>query len=64
MTLCGLTVVINFSSPPGLPSNRLEPPTLSDVGEGSHIGPAGGPTIGEPISPSDIPTEEPVEKER
>ncbi|XP_005736229.1 rho guanine nucleotide exchange factor 1 isoform X1 [Pundamilia nyererei] len=45
-----------------VPSNRLELPTLQDD---LPSGPAGGPIEPiSPISPSDIPPEEPVEKER
>ncbi|XP_028282151.1 rho guanine nucleotide exchange factor 1 isoform X3 [Parambassis ranga] len=48
----------------GVSSNRLELPTVSDGGDVSPVGLGGGLTIGEPISPSDIPTEETVEKEK
>ncbi|XP_039973615.1 rho guanine nucleotide exchange factor 1b isoform X2 [Xiphias gladius] len=48
----------------GLSSNRLEPPTLSDGGDVSPVGLGGALTIGEPISPSETPTEENPEKDR
>uniref|UniRef100_UPI0037E7C6E4 rho guanine nucleotide exchange factor 1 isoform X1 n=2 Tax=Semicossyphus pulcher TaxID=241346 RepID=UPI0037E7C6E4 len=47
----------------GLTINRLEPPTLSDGGDMSPVGLAGGLTIGETFSIGDIPTEDNVEKE-
>ncbi|XP_060937894.1 rho guanine nucleotide exchange factor 1b isoform X1 [Limanda limanda] len=50
----------------GLSSNRLEPPTLVCTPTGSDLSPiglGGGLTIGEPVSPSDTPTEENVEKD-
>nr|XP_020506038.1 rho guanine nucleotide exchange factor 1 isoform X7 [Labrus bergylta] len=47
----------------GLSSNRLEPPTLSDGGDVSPVGPAGGLTIGETFSTSETPAEENLEKE-
>ncbi|XP_060906210.1 rho guanine nucleotide exchange factor 1b isoform X4 [Labrus mixtus] len=47
----------------GLSSNRLEPLTLSDGGDVSPVGPAGGLTIGETFSTSETPTEENLEKE-
>ncbi|XP_061573178.1 rho guanine nucleotide exchange factor 1b isoform X2 [Cololabis saira] len=43
----------------GLSSTRLEPPAVSD----DPIGSGPGLILVEPISPSDAPTEEPVEKE-
>ncbi|XP_041649604.1 rho guanine nucleotide exchange factor 1b isoform X4 [Cheilinus undulatus] len=48
----------------GLPSNRLEPPTLSDGGDVSPVGLVGGLTIGEPFLTNETPTEENAEKER
>ncbi|KAM6910552.1 rho guanine nucleotide exchange factor 1 [Xenentodon cancila] len=48
----------------GLLSTRLEAPLVSDGGDVSPVGLGAGPIIGEPISPSDAPPEEPVEKER
>nr|XP_046256385.1 rho guanine nucleotide exchange factor 1b isoform X2 [Scatophagus argus] len=48
----------------GLSSNRLEPPTVSDAGDMSPVGFGAGLTVGEPVSPSDTPTEENLEKER
>ncbi|XP_035018826.1 rho guanine nucleotide exchange factor 1b isoform X6 [Hippoglossus stenolepis] len=50
----------------GLSSNRLEPPTLLCTPTGSDLSPVGlggGLTIGEPVSPSDTPTEENLEKD-
>ncbi|XP_041649603.1 rho guanine nucleotide exchange factor 1b isoform X3 [Cheilinus undulatus] len=47
----------------GLPSNRLEPPTLSDGGDVSPVGLVGGLTIGEPFLTNETPTEENAEKE-
>ncbi|KAM9353735.1 rho guanine nucleotide exchange factor 1 isoform 1-T1 [Symphorus nematophorus] len=47
----------------GLSSNRLEPPTLSDGGDVSPVGLGGGLSIGEPLSPSDTPTEENQDKD-
>ncbi|XP_034553070.1 rho guanine nucleotide exchange factor 1b isoform X2 [Notolabrus celidotus] len=52
------------SNTDGLSSNRLEPPTLSDGGDVSPVGLAGGLNIGEPFSTGDTPTEENLEKER
>uniref|UniRef100_A0A8D3A7G7 Rho guanine nucleotide exchange factor (GEF) 1 n=1 Tax=Scophthalmus maximus TaxID=52904 RepID=A0A8D3A7G7_SCOMX len=52
------------SNPPGLSSNLLEPPTLSDGGDVSPVGLGGAVTIGELIPPSDTPTDENVEKDR
>ncbi|XP_070767397.1 rho guanine nucleotide exchange factor 1 isoform X2 [Enoplosus armatus] len=43
--------------------NRLEPPTPSDGGDVSPVGLGGGLTVGEPLSPSDTPTEENLEKD-
>ncbi|XP_034553074.1 rho guanine nucleotide exchange factor 1b isoform X5 [Notolabrus celidotus] len=51
------------SNTDGLSSNRLEPPTLSDGGDVSPVGLAGGLNIGEPFSTGDTPTEENLEKE-
>nr|XP_020445750.1 rho guanine nucleotide exchange factor 1 isoform X4 [Monopterus albus] len=45
-------------------SSRLEPPVLSEGGDVSPVGLGGGLTIGEPILPSDISTEDNVEKDR
>ncbi|KAM6995749.1 rho guanine nucleotide exchange factor 1 isoform 2-T2 [Tautogolabrus adspersus] len=47
----------------GPSSNRLEPPTLSDGGDVSPVGLAGGLTIGETFLTSETPTEENLEKE-
>ncbi|KAM7421182.1 hypothetical protein PAMA_015372 [Pampus argenteus] len=47
----------------GLASNRLEPPAVSDRGDMSPVGQGSGLTVGEPISPSDTPTEENPEKD-
>uniref|UniRef100_A0A3Q3JK00 DH domain-containing protein n=1 Tax=Monopterus albus TaxID=43700 RepID=A0A3Q3JK00_MONAL len=44
-------------------SSRLEPPVLSEGGDVSPVGLGGGLTIGEPILPSDISTEDNVEKD-
>ncbi|KAK9514064.1 hypothetical protein VZT92_027553 [Zoarces viviparus] len=51
------------SHPDSLSSNRLEPPTLSDGGDVSPVSLGGGPSVGEPFSPMDTPTEENVEKD-
>ncbi|XP_029306954.1 rho guanine nucleotide exchange factor 1 [Cottoperca gobio] len=48
----------------GLSSNRLEPPSPADGGDVSPVGPGGGLTVGELLSPMDTPTEENVEKDR
>ncbi|XP_030248994.1 rho guanine nucleotide exchange factor 1 isoform X2 [Sparus aurata] len=48
----------------GLLSNRLEPPTFSDGGDVSPVGLGGGLTVGELLAPSDIPSEENLEKDR
>ncbi|KAF6716590.1 Rho guanine nucleotide exchange factor 1 [Oryzias melastigma] len=48
----------------GHTSNRLEPPSQSESGDVSPVGLTVVPCIGEPISPVDLPAEEPVEKER
>lgn len=48
----------------GLSTNRLEPPSVSDGGDVSPVGLGGGLTIGEPVSPSDTPTEENLERDR
>lgn len=47
----------------GLLSNRLEPPTFSDGGDVSPVGLGGGLTVGELLAPSDIPSEENLEKD-
>ncbi|XP_071326342.1 rho guanine nucleotide exchange factor 1 isoform X3 [Trachinotus anak] len=47
----------------GISSNRLEPPTLSDGGDVSPVGLGGSLTTGEPVTPSDTPTEENLEKD-
>ncbi|XP_068180790.1 rho guanine nucleotide exchange factor 1 isoform X3 [Antennarius striatus] len=47
----------------GLPNNRLEAPSLSDGGDVSPIGLGGGVTVGEPFTPSDVPTEETLDKD-
>ncbi|CAK6977110.1 rho guanine nucleotide exchange factor 1b [Scomber scombrus] len=44
-------------------SIRLEPPTLSVRGDTTPVGLAGGLTVGEPVTPSDTPTEENLEKD-
>ncbi|XP_062277937.1 rho guanine nucleotide exchange factor 1b isoform X2 [Scomber scombrus] len=46
-----------------LSSIRLEPPTLSVRGDTTPVGLAGGLTVGEPVTPSDTPTEENLEKD-
>lgn len=48
----------------GHSSNRLEPPVLSEGGETSPVGLGGGLSIVEPVSSSDTPPEESVEKDR
>ncbi|XP_047454448.1 rho guanine nucleotide exchange factor 1b isoform X2 [Mugil cephalus] len=48
----------------GITSNRLEAPTLSDGGDVSPVSIGGGVPLGEPLSPSDTPTEEAIEKDR
>ncbi|XP_029359495.1 rho guanine nucleotide exchange factor 1 isoform X3 [Echeneis naucrates] len=48
----------------GVSSCRLEPQAASDASDVSPVGLAGTPTIGEPVSPSDTPTEENLEKDR
>lgn len=48
----------------GLPTNRLEPPSVSEGGDVSPVGLGAGLTIGEPVSPSDTPTEENLERDR
>ncbi|XP_062255877.1 rho guanine nucleotide exchange factor 1b isoform X3 [Platichthys flesus] len=56
----------DLSNTDGLSSNRLEPPTLLCTLTGSDLSPVGlggGLTIGEPVSPSDTPTEENLEKD-
>ncbi|XP_029695180.1 rho guanine nucleotide exchange factor 1 isoform X2 [Takifugu rubripes] len=50
--------------PDGLPTNRLEPPSVSDGGDVSPVGLGAGLTIGEPVSPSNTPTEENLERDR
>lgn len=37
---------------------------MSDGGDVSPVGPVGGLTTGEPVSPSDMPTEENLERDR
>ncbi|XP_029695184.1 rho guanine nucleotide exchange factor 1 isoform X5 [Takifugu rubripes] len=49
--------------PDGLPTNRLEPPSVSDGGDVSPVGLGAGLTIGEPVSPSNTPTEENLERD-
>lgn len=51
-------------TPLGLPTSRLEPPSVSDGGDVSPVGLGAGLTIGEPVSPSDTPTEENLERDR
>lgn len=53
-----------FSNLPVLSSNRLEPPSLSDGGDVSPVGLVGGLPGGEPVSPTDTPTEDNLEKDR
>lgn len=48
----------------GLPTNRLEPPSVSDGGDVSPVGLGAGLSTGEPVSPSDTPTEENLERDR
>ncbi|TNN02820.1 hypothetical protein fugu_010307 [Takifugu bimaculatus] len=50
--------------PDGLPTNRLEPPSVSDGGDVSPVGLGAGLTIGEPVFPSSTPTEENLERDR
>uniref|UniRef100_H3CRZ0 Rho guanine nucleotide exchange factor (GEF) 1 n=1 Tax=Tetraodon nigroviridis TaxID=99883 RepID=H3CRZ0_TETNG len=47
----------------GLSTNRLEPPSVSDGGDVSPVGLGGGLTTLEPVSPSDTPTEENLERD-
>ncbi|XP_068998463.1 rho guanine nucleotide exchange factor 1 isoform X2 [Embiotoca jacksoni] len=47
----------------GVSSNRSEPLTMSDGVDVSTALMGGGQTVGEPISPSDTPTEETLEKD-
>ncbi|XP_071764155.1 rho guanine nucleotide exchange factor 1 isoform X6 [Centroberyx gerrardi] len=47
----------------GLPISRSDPPPLSEGGEVSPAGLGAGLTIGEPLSPTDTPTEENLEKD-
>ncbi|XP_029958191.1 rho guanine nucleotide exchange factor 1 isoform X2 [Salarias fasciatus] len=64
------SVNINTTSSPesshsdALSSNRLEASAPSDGGDVSPVVMSGGLVIGEPVSPSDTPTEETVEKDR
>ncbi|CAF98043.1 unnamed protein product, partial [Tetraodon nigroviridis] len=51
------------SHPDGLSTNRLEPPSVSDGGDVSPVGLGGGLTTLEPVSPSDTPTEENLERD-
>lgn len=48
----------------GLSTNRFEASSVSDGGDVSPVGPAGGLTTGEPVSPGDTPTEENLERDR
>lgn len=48
----------------GLPTTRLEPPSVSDGGDVSPVGLGATLTIVEPLSPSDTPTEENLERDR
>ncbi|XP_029958197.1 rho guanine nucleotide exchange factor 1 isoform X6 [Salarias fasciatus] len=63
------SVNINTTSSPesshsdALSSNRLEASAPSDGGDVSPVVMSGGLVIGEPVSPSDTPTEETVEKD-
>lgn len=72
-SLHGLSVLFDGSyyslyflkpTPLGLPTNRLEPPSVSDGGDVSPVGLGAGLTTGEPVSPSDTPTEENLERDR
>lgn len=57
-------IIYHISIALGLPANRLEPPSVSDGGDVSPVGPGAGLTIEEPVSPSDTPTEENLERDR
>lgn len=48
----------------GFLTNRLEPPSVSDGGDVSPVGLAGGLSTVEPVSPSDTSTEENLERDR
>ncbi|XP_053736300.1 rho guanine nucleotide exchange factor 1b isoform X4 [Synchiropus splendidus] len=48
----------------GLSSNRLDPPASSDRGDVSPVGVGGSVFLGETLSPTDLPQEETLEKDR
>ncbi|XP_068616443.1 rho guanine nucleotide exchange factor 1 [Brachionichthys hirsutus] len=58
------TSIPESSNIDGVSNNRLEPPSLTDGGDVSPVCLVGGPAVGEPFTPSDVPMEENLDKER